>query len=180
MFRRLAATITVLAIASTLIALLVVIPTARTIRALNQTISENRARLEFQYANRQIIRKILNDLERLHQDLPTLRSLAVPEGSELDLVTAVEKTADARNLTHELRLLKPTGAPRAGYARTLGIQITVDGSFDHIAAFVEDLERLPQVFLHPRATITAVRTNTSSNTRAVFNADLSWPAPLPL
>lgn len=171
---RLIAATSILAVALAAIIIFWTVPTVRSINVLNGQIADARARLEFQYANRQVLRKILADLERLAADLPTLRSLAVPEGSELALVTAIEKRADERGLNHTLQISQPAEQKNATYDRELGVDLAVKGSFSSIAAFIEDLERLPQVFLSPRLSITVNREG-GSELEARYHAAVSWP-----
>ena len=151
-----------------------IIPDLQRNNELNARITASLARLEYRYANRQILRRILGDLERLRDELPTLRRLAVPEGQELGTVTTIEELAERHALTHELRLTQPTAAKPSGYERELGVEITTKGSFQETARFLEDLERLPQVFLKPRLTITA-RSEDGKTIEARYAAALSWP-----
>lgn len=174
MIKRRAIITIALALAIGALSLFYLLPTFRAVRALHQTIAEERAILEFRYANRQALRRILVDVERLYRELPTLHKLAVPEGTELAFIREIEARAARSSLTPEIRVDQPADKGPAGYARRMRFTVTATGAFPNIGTFVEDLERLPNVFLDPSITVTAGG-DREQGVRIMYQADISWP-----
>lgn len=174
MTKRIAISNIVLALSIGALSLFYLLPTFRDVRKLHQTISEERAILEFRYANRQALRHILENVERLYGELPALRALAVPEGTELAFIKEIETRAARSGLTPEIRVDQPTEKGPAGYGRRMRITVSAAGPFTGIGTFVEDLERLPNVFLEPTITVTASGDH-GETARIVYQADVSWP-----
>lgn len=160
-------------VAIALLAALHTVPTARSVRRHSQAIAEARASLEYRYANRHLLRKILEDVDELTAALPALRAIAVPEGTELNLVREIERLAGTHGVTQKLRPLPQPESGPTDYRRQLGLEITATGDFRALAAFLEDVERLPHAFLKPRIAFTTAKDG--AVTTLQYSASVSWP-----
>lgn len=143
------------------------------IKTLNLAIAQDRTNLEFRYANRQVLRKILADLESLSDELPVLRAVYLNEGSELEFVQQIEAAAQTLSLEHRLSLTQPPETTPATYARRLGVDIRIKGPFRSLARFIEELERLPLVTLDPALLITHQRD--TGTVEAAYHVAVPWP-----
>lgn len=152
-----------------------IVPTIRDILKLNVLIREERAGLESRYARRHTVRTAIEFVDAIKRELPALRSITVPAGEEIALVSAIESVADRTGVTQEIKLTPPTESDASGANRKLGIDITVRGNALAIGRFLEELERLPPAFLDEILTINRGPQSDSPEGIATLKASVAWP-----
>lgn len=157
------------------IVVFLIIPTIRDILKLNVLIREERTGLETRYARRHTVRTAIDYVEQIKRELPALRSITVPAGTEIDLVSAVEAIAERTGVSQEIKLNPPAEAGGNGRDRRLGIEVTLRGNALAVGRFLEELERLPPAFLDLILTINRGPQSDTPEVIATLKASVAWP-----
>jgi hypothetical protein len=128
------------------------LPTFREVRRLSDEIIRAHSELEAQYLNR---RNLLSSSDKVVTVRETMRDLAtqfLPEGRELDFITAVEAIA-SRNGVEERLLLSVNDAARGGDELKVGFDLTLNGPSRAVLQTIVDVERMPYLLIFDSAVV---------------------------
>lgn len=123
-----------------LILTLIISRTVREISKLNQAIHNERMSLEARYQRRKTARLTVKNLNQIQAELPSLETTLVKAGSELDLITSLEEAAAKNNITQKINLFPREG--KKDFGDKIFITLTVNGSFQDIMRYMDELERM--------------------------------------
>lgn len=138
--------IIVLAITS-LIIYFVILPTAEDIKKISNDVYLERVDLEKKYLRGQLLKKTIKDFEEIKPEQDKLASIFIMEGEELKFITALEKISAANNLEQNLQLqTNQSKISKDELYYTLPLKVTVQGSFDKILKYLQDLEKINYYF----------------------------------
>ena len=134
------------AAAIVVIALFIVLPSYRNIVAIEREIATSKAQMEQEYQRTRFLRRSLQELEVVKQETQRFAESAFPRGSELSVVSTLQRLAEERGLVQEVRVLSEdaTGQLRLSFVHT--------GSFADHVAYLRALEQLPYYVILPRLT----------------------------
>ena len=124
----------------------IILPTIEDIETISNTVYLERVDLEKKYLRGQLLKKTIEDFEKMKPEQNKLTSICIIENKELDFITALETVAAQRNLDQDLQLqpLQISNGEDGVYPLKLGIK--TQGSFINILKYVKDLEKLPYYF----------------------------------
>ncbi|GEM_PF-2063491 len=134
------------------LALLLFLPTMQEIGTLSREIVLAHSELEAQYLNR---KNLLSSGEKARDVRETMRALGaqfLPDGRELDFITAVEKLAAENGVEERILLTVNAGGKGADELR-LGFDITLNGPSPAVLQTVIDLERMPTLMIFESAVV---------------------------
>jgi|GEM_PF-6171170 Tfp pilus assembly protein PilO len=152
-------------------------PTAKEIINLNDRIQIEKTTVESRYFQRQKVRSTIERLAEVKAGLPTLRQSVIERGTEITLVEAIEKTANANGLTQNLKLIPPQEGGPSDYSRKLAVDITISGSPRSMGKFISDLGKI-----EPTLVVTDVnfgKDQKSGVVSASITGWVSWPDAMP-
>lgn len=134
-------------IITSLIIYFVILPTLRDIKKINEAVYAEKIDLEKKYLRGQLLKKTIEDFEKIKPEKDKLKSLFITEGEELTFITALEKVAASHNLNQKLSLqpLKDNEEGNNLYY-SLPLTITIQGKFIDTLKYLEDLEKLNYYF----------------------------------
>lgn len=126
------------------VATLLALPALRSAQALRQDIALAQAEVEAQYANRKHLLASRDNVGAAEALMRTLAAQFVPQGRELDFITAVEALATKHGVTERLQLSPVAGCP-ACTAPELEqrFDLSLSGPYLAVLRMMADLERLP-------------------------------------
>jgi len=127
-----------------LVLIFIIHKSIKEIHVLNKSINTERARLEEKYQKRRSAKLTVENFNKIKGELPSLETAIVRAGDELSLVTALEEAASKNNVSQKINL-----SPREGkkdFGDRINITLTVDGYFQDLLRYLNDLERM-KIFL---------------------------------
>lgn len=102
--------------------------------------------------------------------LESLRGAGAPSGQALDVIVTLERTAEARRVTHRLQLGDPAPIGRGGWQQST-VNLEIIGSFEDVVGYLDDLHRLPWLL---NATQLSIDRDQAGNVRAAVNGTMLW------
>lgn len=105
-----------------------------------------------------------------------LRTMVVPEKTELALINDFEALAARAGVKINIRLTPPpSGTPGTYYERLLGVDVSLEGDPREIGAFIEELERRDLVLGIRTFGVTASPNLSGGKISAALSGVVSWP-----
>ncbi len=123
----------------------VILPTIKDIRKISRAVYLERVDLEKKYLRGQLLRKTIDDFDKIKPDKEKLSSIFITVGEELKFITALEKIATQHNLEQEIKLQQNKNEQTDSYY-TLPLSITARGNFIEILKYLKELEKLNYYF----------------------------------
>jgi Tfp pilus assembly protein PilO len=94
-----------------------------------------------------LLKKTIDDFEKIKPEKEKLEKAFVVEGKELDLITILEKISDSHGLSQELSLQKnPNVEESRNFYYHLPLEVNLSGDFVNILKYFEDLEKINYYF----------------------------------
>ncbi len=152
----------------------VALPTAFAIRGLVGNIADAQSQIDARYGLRRYVRASTSTLNSTKQRLASLSTVALQEGHELDLITAIEKAAGAANVTQTLNLEMANQKQLSPWEREVPLNLAVKGSYPDVLRFLNAIERLPQEVVFDVIAITGSQNTTPGDVTATFNGVVYW------
>ncbi|OGY50357.1 MAG: hypothetical protein A3J59_01150 [Candidatus Buchananbacteria bacterium RIFCSPHIGHO2_02_FULL_56_16] len=135
---------------------LIIVPTMRDIERISDDVYREIADLERKWERGQRLRETISNFEKIKAERSTLTRSFIVTGRELEFITTLEGLVADRRLTQNIQLQFEQAVSRTGYEE-IPITITLEGRFNRIMQYLDDLERLPYY-----VTFTAFNFNTGS------------------
>lgn len=105
-----------------------------------------------------------------------LRTMVVPEKTELALINDFEALAARAGVKIDIRLTPPpSGTPGTYYERLLGVDISLEGDPRAVGSFIEEVERRDLVLGVKTFGVTAASNLTGGAVSATLSGVVSWP-----
>lgn len=120
----------------------VITPSIRYITGIRHQIETTEAQLEEQYQKIRLLKKSINELERIKKDTQNFEYITVKKGQELRVIRELEQTALANNIKQDLGVEyteKGQGVKQGYYTFTFKCQ----GSYQNLMGHLYALEQLP-------------------------------------
>jgi len=133
------------------IAIFLFVPTFQEIGRLSDEIVREHSQLEAQYVNRKNLLSSGEKAKAVRGTITTLASQFLPDGHELDFITAVESIA-AKNGVEERLVLSPA-TTKGTIEIHVGFDITLSGSTPAVLQTLVDLERMPTLLIFDSAVL---------------------------
>lgn len=150
--------------------LLVGLPSWRDLPRVRQELAERRGQLEA-WSNPSRGAGEQQERERkLAEAAAALRRVGAPAGGALEVIVGLERAAEARGVTQRLQLGDPEPIGRSSWQRSQ-VNLEAIGRFGDVAAFVDDLRRLPWLL---DVTQIGIRRDAEGNVRAALAGTLLW------
>jgi len=130
-------TIVVVAIIIGAIIYTIIIPVMSDIKKISATITDQKVDLERKYRRGQLLRKTVENFERVKPRKERLTSIFMRQGEELDFITTLEQIAEKNRLDQKIRLQIDNPADRV-----IPLGLVVQGSYNQIMNYLADLEKL--------------------------------------
>lgn len=119
------------------------------------------------------------DARRIITLAPALKTIAVPEKTELAFITALEELAAAHAITINIRLSPPpAGSDAKGYERFLGVDLALAGDARAVGRFLAALEAEDAVAIVKTFSVNAASGGAPGAVTAELSAHVAWPEPL--
>ncbi len=112
-----------------LVIYLVILPTIKDIRGINEDVYAERVDLEKKYLRGQLLRKTVEDFEKIRPEKDKLSSVFIPEKEELKFITDLEKIAANNNLLQIIGLEQSKDAGEKGNFYPIPLRIKTSGEF---------------------------------------------------
>lgn len=124
----------------------IILPTIQDIKKISDAVYAERVDLEKKYMRGQLLKKTLEDFEKIKPEKEKLASIFINPGKELEFITALEKIAGRYNLKQNIQL--PTISEKIGEKTyyPLPLEVVINGDFIEILKYLKDLERLNYYF----------------------------------
>lgn len=143
--KRITISTSIVVILTGLIIYFIILPTMQDIKKISNDVYIERVDLEKKYLRGQLLKKTIEDFERIKPEEDKLNSVFIIEGEELKFITALEKIAIFHSLKQDIRL-QPNQDPGSGFYYTLPLEIMSRGEFVKILKYLQDLEKLNYYF----------------------------------
>lgn len=140
--RKIVITILIFIAITALIVYLIILPTVKQIRAISDAVYIERVDLEKKYQRGQLLRKTIEDFEKIRPKKDKLSSVFIMEGNELEFITALEQIAISHGIEQSLRLQPIDSSQDSKYYYPLPLSISIDGEFTKILKYLKNLEQL--------------------------------------
>ena len=153
--RKIVISITIVLTIMVLIVYFVILPTVRDIKKISTAIYQERVDLEKKYLQGQLLRKTIENFEKIKPEEDKLINAFLPAGEELKFITAIEQIAALHSLEQKLQL-QPNQNKREGQGfSSLPLDISISGKFTPVLQYLKDLQRLNYYFNIYSLTLTA-------------------------
>jgi hypothetical protein len=137
---------------SVAVTLFILRPTYREVGRLTDEIVRAHSELEAQYVNRRNLLSSADKVVAARETLGKLSGQFLPDGRELDFITAVEALA-ARHGVEERILLTVNPSGTGAEELKVGFDITLSGSAPGVLQTVVELERMPSLLIFDSAVV---------------------------
>jgi Tfp pilus assembly protein PilO len=130
----------ILASAALLILIFVIIfPTIKKIKKLNDEISNERQKLEEYYAKGQSLKNSKVKYAEIKNNMTELDKIFIVEGKELDLITRLEIIADQTGVSQNINLL-PEKIETRGQLKKMPVSLQAAGSYPRLINYLRAVE----------------------------------------
>ena len=147
----------------------IIIPTVNDIKEISNSVYLERVDLEKKYLRGQLLRKTIEDFEKIQPEKDKFSSIFVVKGEELEFITALETLANRNNLTQDIKLQATRENVLKGGAGALPLQILTRGGFINTMQYLRDIERLNYYFNVLNIELGVVSVNQGSNDPITLN-----------
>lgn len=157
---------------------LLIIPSFREIKVINEQVIEERTRLERLYTKGQLQKAVQQNYESIKNDINFLDEAILTENQELRYITDVEELAERTGVSVALSVGASKREPERRYS-TLDFTITARGGWEQLSRFSAELEALPYYTNIKELTVSArEQEGTSARTATLtMNAATYWRIP---
>lgn len=126
---------------------LIIYPSVRNMNTIGSSIREIQQELEDDYTETQAMRRTLRELETVHEEIAMYKSMAMPIGDELAVITELERLAEEHALAQTLgATYQPTPDKEVGLPY-YKFSIVLNGTFDNIFSYIQTVEARPYYVL---------------------------------
>lgn len=129
-----------------LIVYFIILPTIQDIKRISDAVYIERIDLEKKYVRGQLLKKTLEDFEKVKPEKEKLASIFIKEGKELEFITALEKIAAGHNLEQSIQLQTAIRGKGEKNLYPLLLAVGINGDFIEILKYLKDLEKLNYYF----------------------------------
>lgn len=133
-------------IAITAILLLIIFPTVKDIKDINNKIIEEKESLELKFSKGQYLKNVVRDFKTIEPEIKNIQDAYVTKGKELDFISDMEKISDRLNLDTKINKTKQEQDKENEYVEVLTIEMELSGGFSQTMRFLEEIETLPYYF----------------------------------
>src|SRR3989338_6353413 len=147
-------------------------PTITDIRQISQSVYLERVDLEKKYLRGQLLRKTIEDFEKIKPQQEKLAAAFIKEGEELEFITALERVAAANGLSQVIKL-QPTQDKtlEKKFYSPLPLTLNATGSFLNTLKYLSDLQNLKYYF--NVSAITFSNQSANRNNPEIINTNLA-------
>ncbi|HJV32821.1 MAG TPA: hypothetical protein VJ694_02225 [Patescibacteria group bacterium] len=138
--------------ACAVVATFLFLPTFRDVGKLSDDIVAAHSELEAQYVNRKNLLSSSEKAKSVRETIQALGGQFLPNGRELDFITAVEAVA-ARTGVEERILLSVNEGAKAAEELRVGFDLTLTGATPAVLQTLVDLERMPTLLIFDSAVV---------------------------
>lgn len=132
---------------------LIILPTAKDIKKINDDVLAERIDLEKKYLRGQLLRTTIENFEKIKPQEDKLNEIYIGQNEELKFITALENIANKYNLDQKIQLAENTDTGSVIY-ESLALNITTSGSYINILQYLKDIERLNFYFNISKISVT--------------------------
>lgn len=126
---------------SGIIIYLVILPTLFDIKKINETIYNERIGLEKKYIRGQLLKKTVEDFDKIKGQINYLSNSFLVIDKELEFITNLEKIASANSIEQTIALDINRIKKRENY-KEIPITLEIQGNFIQTMSYLNDLEKL--------------------------------------
>jgi len=126
----------------------IIMPTVRDIEEISNSVRDERIDLEKKYLRGQLLRKTIENFEKIKPEQEKLASIFIVEEEELKFITTLEETAAKNQINQDIRLQSIGGMEKSKEKEfyPVPLSITTQGNFVKIMQYLNDLEHLNYYF----------------------------------
>ncbi|OGY47672.1 MAG: hypothetical protein A2840_00095 [Candidatus Buchananbacteria bacterium RIFCSPHIGHO2_01_FULL_47_11b] len=136
-------------------------PTITDIRQISQSVYLERVDLEKKYLRGQLLRKTIEDFEKIKPERDRLNTIFLLTGDELSFITTLEQIAHNRQLAEHKIDLQPA---RSGF---FPLRLTLSGTFEQVMGYVSDIESLSQYYIIDNLSVATSRIENGTEPAAI-------------
>ena len=130
-----------------LIIYFIILPTINDIKKISDAVYAERVELEIKYLRGQLLKKTIEDFEKIRPKKEKLSSVFIREGNELEFITALEKIASFYNLNQDLKLQSARDdKDKKNYYYAMPLTVNIQGEFTKTLEYLKSLEQLNYYF----------------------------------
>ncbi len=175
------AAVMVVIVISGLIYYFVILPTINDIKSISSSVYLERLDLEKKYLRGQLLKKTMEDFEKIKPEKKRLSRIFVKKGQELEFITALEKISSNHGLEQSLKLGANQNLTNTYYPTRL--EVSVKGEFIDFLKYLNNLEKFDYYYNIDSITISSdsQRGNTGDFVNSVIAGKIfvQPPAELP-
>lgn len=142
--KKIAISMIIVGIATTLVVYFIILPTIQDIKKISDGVYNERMDLEKKYLRGQLLKKTIENFEKVKPEKDRLSSIFIKEGEELKFITKLEEIAAFHNLKQDLGLQAVKDGGSGFHSVPSGV--SVQGEFINILKYLKDLQQLNYYF----------------------------------
>ena len=167
--KKIAIYITGVAVLAGAIVAAIILPTIKDIKAINNQVLTEKIDLEKKYLRGQLLKKTIENFERIKPQEEKLEKIYIEPGQELGFVTTLENIASRHQLAQDISLTDAKSGATATY-EPLALRITTNGPLLASLGYLRDLERLPVYFnIHEISIKNDIRASSANSPISITN-----------
>lgn len=120
-----------------------IVPATLSLRRIRAEITQERAVIEEQYAQRSFLRQTVANLQQIRGSTQLLNQYAIREGQELRFVQSLEDIAAANGVEQYLQLETANQREITPWQRVIPVTVRVRGDFADVVRYFRATEQLP-------------------------------------
>src|SRR3989338_2026996 len=150
----------------------IILPTIRDIKKISDAVYQERVDLEKKYLRGKLLKKTIQDFEKIKPQQEKLAAAFIKEGEELEFITALERVAAANGLSQIIKL-QPTQDKtlEKKFYSPLPLTLNATGSFLNTLKYLSDLQNLKYYF--NVSAITFSNQSANRNNPEIINTNLA-------
>jgi len=156
------------------IIIFIIIPTIKDIREISQTIYNERVDLEKKYLKGQLMKKTLEDFEKIKSQEEKLFSIFVIKGQELAFITLLEDFANKNNIELKINLKQIQTEAKIS---SIPLELSLSGNYLNTLKYLDDLERLNNYYGIKNIQISSYQQNIRGNVKLIVKGDIYTTEP---
>ena len=122
--------------------ILVVVPSFKKIRLINEQVLEERIRLKKLYTKGQVQKTVQQNFASIKNEVQFLDEMLLKENQELDFITQIEHVAENSGIEIDMSIGKTKRIPEQRFSE-LEVNYTVNGSWEQFMEWISGIESLP-------------------------------------
>lgn len=119
----------------------IVIPTIKDIKAMGESIEEQKVDLEKKYIKGNSLRKLTENLKEIEPKLSLLDQIFINKNRELEFITTIENEANKSQVNQKINLSSPKDTENQEFQKN-NLQLFTKGSFNKQLRYLINLESL--------------------------------------